>query len=148
MGLRGSKARLFVEQIDFSGECWIWTGTKFHNGYGRTGDGVGAHRRSYERFVGPIPKGQLVMHRCDVKPCVRPSHLELGTPADNMADMVLKGRSLRGPANHQAKLTPSKVVEIRYALEDGWTKAELARRYAVSEALIFAIAKRTAWAWV
>lgn len=76
--------------------CWLWTGDTLHNGYGRYGD-IGkrtmrAHRYSYEKFVGPIPKGMFVCHSCDVPACVNPDHLWIGTAEQNMKDMINKGR--------------------------------------------------------
>jgi hypothetical protein len=89
-------AERFWEKVDKSGECWLWTGALASNGYGRitpvTGVSAGAHRVSYELHNGPIPKGMMVMHSCDVPSCVNPDHLSLGTAKDNMADMWTKGR--------------------------------------------------------
>jgi hypothetical protein len=51
-----------------------------------------AHRMSWEMHFGPIPEGMLVLHHCDVRRCVRPDHLFLGTARDNTRDMIAKGR--------------------------------------------------------
>jgi hypothetical protein len=53
------------------------------------------HRLMFARQYGPIPKGKFICHHCDYKPCCNPDHLFLGTPADNTADHIAKGR--RGP---------------------------------------------------
>lgn len=78
--------------------CWEWQGTKDKYGYGRfTGTGElrpRSHRFAYRQFVGEIPEGHEVMHVCDNRACVRLEHLRLGTHADNMRDMSLKGRSV------------------------------------------------------
>jgi len=78
--------------------CWEWKGKRNEHGYGiffavRLGlDGVRAHRVVYEHLVEPIPEGMVLRHRCDNPPCVNPEHLVPGTHAENMADMVERGR--------------------------------------------------------
>ncbi len=85
------------------GPCWVWTG-RTNNGYGYLSgqdtrlDGRGwefAHRLSWIIEHGSIPVGLWVLHRCDTPPCIRPSHLFLGTSQENTADRVRKGRSAR-----------------------------------------------------
>ncbi len=80
--------------------CQIWMGGCFGSGYGEIyvdGIGIGAHRAAWLCHRGPIPHGLLVLHRCDVRPCINPDHLFLGTHADNVADMIRKGRWVRPP---------------------------------------------------
>ena len=79
-------------------ECWVWTRGRTAYGYGsihgigRNGGNGYAHRLSYETFVGPVPDGMCVLHRCDNPPCINPDHLWLGTRTDNMRDRDRKGR--------------------------------------------------------
>lgn len=76
--------------------CVLWTGGITSAGYGSTlfeGRIQQAHRVYWQLLVGPIPKGLHVLHKCDVKRCVNINHLFLGTHADNMCDMKLKGRA-------------------------------------------------------
>lgn len=81
--------------------CWLWTSNAHHNGYGQIAlsrNGATrqrwawAHRVAWELTNGPIPAGQLVLHRCDTPLCVNPAHLFLGTHLENIADSVRKGR--------------------------------------------------------
>lgn len=85
-----------VEIIPEAG-CWIWTGATDPQGYGQMATSFGrapakAHRESYEFFVGAIPEGMILRHKCDVPCCINPHHLEPGTYKDNSADMVKRGR--------------------------------------------------------
>ena len=92
------------------GRCWVWTGSKVGKGYGQ-------HRRSWKIHFGEIPDGLYVLHKCDNPLCVNPSHLFLGTPKDNVQDMLEKGRgNFTGPINpakgnrHGSKTHPERVA--------------------------------------
>ena len=111
--------------------------------YGRfkmNGRSILAHRYAYEQAHGPIPDGMMVLHRCDNPRCVNPAHLRLGTHAENMADMALKGRASRhgipprhaGDAHPRAKVTQADVEAIRSRRASGATTSALAREYGVS----------------
>lgn len=80
--------------------CWLWTGRLSIAGYGQIKDNYQtrhAHRVSYELNIGPVPPGLFVCHTCDVRACVNPDHLWLGTSTDNNRDREAKGRGRFGP---------------------------------------------------
>src|SRR5690349_17498383 len=79
--------------------CWLWSAAQTVGGYGKfkvRGSSARAHRFSYEHASGSIPDGMFVCHRCDEPRCVNPDHLFLGSPKENMLDMVAKGRQPLG----------------------------------------------------
>jgi hypothetical protein len=88
--------RLWPKVIKHIGGCWEWTGSRTAPGWHGIimfeGRRQVTHRVSWALAYGPIPKGLRVLHRCDNPPCVRPSHLYLGTQRDNALDMVARGR--------------------------------------------------------
>jgi hypothetical protein len=63
-------------------QCWIWTGAMRNHGYGAIGDNL-AHREFYQHYIGLIPDGMHLHHRCDTPLCVNPAHLQLIRPADH-----------------------------------------------------------------
>lgn len=110
------------ERIDFysipepNSGCILWMGAIQKSGYPK----ITVNKRSrrgnrvvYELHHGPIPRGMLVCHKCDVPACVNPRHLFLGSPFDNMADMLAKGRAITGEKRHFAKLTDDLVRQLR-----------------------------------
>lgn len=134
---------------DTNGGCWLWAGRINTSGYGQMrarGVTQAAHRWAYEAFVGPIPEGLLVCHRCDVRGCVNPDHLFLGTNADNMADMARKGRADRkhGARNGRSKLTPAQVRDIR-RLHGRMAQKDIAAAYGMSPTQIGNIIHGVCW---
>jgi hypothetical protein len=130
--------------------CWEWKGRRFTEGYGSVsfgGKDFGAHRAAYEVWVGPIPEGLLIRHKCDNPPCINPKHLEPGTKQSNADDMVERGRSLhrQGSDNATAKLTEAGVLDIRDRYSKGETLTELSRVFNVTPQCIFRVVRRKSW---
>ena len=88
----------FLSLIDAEGglaTCWPFLGSTMGAGYGQMPTNPVtrlAHRWSYWYFIGPIPKGKVIMHSCDVRLCCNPLHLRLGTQQENLQDMNNKKR--------------------------------------------------------
>ncbi len=81
--------------VDLNSGCWLWEGHLDTSGYGALfalGKNLRMHRVSYELFRGEIPTGMWALHKCDVRSCVNPNHIWLGTVQDNNADTKAKGR--------------------------------------------------------
>lgn len=125
------------------GDCWVWSGMVNNKGYGSfkirkiQEDGTSkypllmSHRFAYSIWVGPIPEGRIIMHRCDNPPCCNPAHLVLGSQYENLADASNKDR------REKFKLTRELVYEIqeRYA-NGGGSIRSLAREYGVGKTTI------------
>lgn len=131
-------------------ECWNW---KAYNWKGYGSFAVGnrrnekSHRISWTLTFGSIPEGLFVCHKCDNPSCCNPYHLFLGTNADNMRDMVEKGRSagLEGEENPAAKLNLGQVVRIRNLYEEGLTQLEIGKMFNVSRTVVGAIVRKEIW---
>lgn len=99
--------------------CWEWLDScKSNKGYGIlvvNKKKIYAHRLSYHIFVGPIPPGLDVLHHCDNRPCIRPSHLFLGTDLENARDRMIKGRNgdMNGEKAGMSKVPNTIAKEIR-----------------------------------
>ena len=144
-------------------DCWEWTASKTEQGYGHFGFNkhvVKAHRFSWMLYSGKnIPEGMFVCHHCDNPSCVNHNHLFLGTPQDNMNDMIKKGRDnflpgglLSGELNGKSKLTKSQVALIRDLYgrknEQGkrlWTQREIAKLFDTTQENISYIVRYINW---
>ena len=142
-----------VIKSDVPGECWKWTGSKNNCGYGTFGVNyktITAHRFSYALHNGQIPDGMLICHKCDNPSCVNPSHLWLGTNADNTKDRESKGRGnytnpAKGEKHWNVKLSESDVQKIRELIFLGNTNRHIAKMYNMSEAQISKIITGKTW---
>lgn len=141
-----------VSKSDDPEGCWIWTGYRDPNGYGRVSvtpsrDRL-AHRIAWMLTTGEMPKGFL-LHRCDNPSCVRPDHMREGTQADNMRDMDAKGRRrtgrFPGELSNFAKLSESDVHEIRNLAARGLPQREIADKFRVAYTNINQIVNRRTW---
>lgn len=143
-------------KTDVASGCWLWTGGKSGDGYGlvwRDGGPHRAHRWFYEYFVGQIPAGLVVCHRCDTPLCVNPAHLFIGTRADNNRDAYVKGRTAKGTrptavscANRT--LRPSQVFRIIEMLSSGHGVRQVARHFDVGLSTVKRIRRGRAWRWL
>jgi hypothetical protein len=133
-------AERFWPKVQQGDGCWLWIGTLTVRGYGQMWAGsrrapephLLAHRVMWALTHGSVPPGLDVLHHCDVRHCVRPDHLFLGTQADNARDAWRKGRMAH-------VLTPGQVREIRASSE---TLQRLADRYNVSKSTIHLVRHR------
>lgn len=158
----GETARYFWEHVaDVTAECMIWP-------YGKTGPGYGmvrldgrptrAHVAACEYWHGPRPPGKLATHGpCHNRACWNGAHLSWGTPTENFFDRERDGtrcdpprNNTRGEQRSQAKLTEAAVRDIRLRVISAprGTRAQLAREYGVTKAVITAVTKRETWAHV
>lgn len=160
------KKRL-TKNSERKGTCLIWKNSLIHSGYGlfkirsrtklddlseKTCYGksftCGVHRVSYRVWNGKIPKGKFVLHKCDNRSCIEPSHLFLGDHHDNMKDMMGKGRQNKRPGekHHMVKLTNEIVMEIRKRyVEEKLSQIQLGKLYNCSSITIHNIVKRKSW---
>lgn len=151
------KANLFWSKVLIRGadDCWEWSAFRNPKGYGmfrlRTGRGTPmalSHRVAWMAKNGPIPDGKLVLHHCDNRACCNPSHLFIGTQADNIADMLAKGRGVfvSGERHGMAKLTSAEVAEIksRY-LAGGVSQQSLADEFGVCQTAVSSLIRGRSW---
>lgn len=139
----------FESNTDKTETCWIWTGSINSAGYGTVslnGESHLVHRLSWDLFRSEPIGSKFVLHICDVKTCVNPSHLFSGSQAENIADMIRKGRKrnagAKGTKHHRCKLTEQDVRLIR---DSGQKWADIAKQFEISVGNVAMIRSRKSW---
>lgn len=127
--------------------CLLWTGPRTPDGYGivwHEQTNLLVHREAWKLANGDIPSEMFVCHRCDVRNCINPEHMFLGSPQDNMDDKMMKGRhrTPRGEEHPAAKLTAEAVARIR---TDTRPTKIIADEFGVSEGAIRHVRKLDTW---
>lgn len=155
-GPTDAQARRFWSKVRRGPGCWLWTDSLTPFGYGEMRVGSKrddsrrmekAHRLSWLLSRGPIPDGLFVLHDCpggDNRACVRPSHLFLGTQADNMADMARKGVR-KGERHALVKLREGDVRGIVFLANTGATQRAIAGLYGVCRQTVSDIVRGRRW---
>lgn len=156
LSLSKKNVESFWKKVIKTKKCWQWSGFKTDSEYGQiliNRRKYRAHRISWMIHYGPIPQGKCILHRCDVRTCIKPDHLFLGSYKDNNQDMWRKGRGRstappsKGEDNSQAKLTAGAVRRIRRAwrLDKNLTHKKLALKYDVCPGTILNIVNLKTW---
>lgn len=114
--------------------CWEWPGNRMISGYGLIRfrmEVFTTHRVACQLYIGDVD-GRTVCHRCDNPPCCNPTHLFVGTQADNVRDMKSKGRNARGERSGQAKVADADVVRMRERYAAGEIVARIAESFGLT----------------
>ena len=144
----------FWEKVNKTESCWLWQGHLNQNGYGGftlNRKAEKAHRVAWWLSGKTIPKGKVLCHSCDVRICVNPSHLWLGTLADNNRDMANKGRRVnpKGEQHGKSKLSESDVYEIKrlYSLKK-YSNRQIGDKFNVTKENVYSIVHGLTWGWL
>lgn len=127
----------FLKNVEKTPTCWLWIGAITKSGYGVFSIDkkyIRAHRGAYLLYKGEIPKNMFVLHCCDVRNCVNPLHLRLGTPQDNMDDRKKRNRFIakKGESCKVSKLTNAEVKKIRELRDQKIPCKEIAKIFNIS----------------
>jgi hypothetical protein len=139
-----------IIKTDNTDDCWNWVGPVNSKKYGslclatkrkgvRKSTRFYAHRLAWELTNGPISDGLFVCHKCDNPRCCNPNHLFLGTPKENVEDMILKGRYCKH------RLRKQQIKDIRNEYANGASQQEIATKYNVPYKVIHRVIFRKTW---
>lgn len=151
-------SKLFWSRVDIGkpDECWNWSGTRFHNGFGRLYfeyKDLTVHRVAYQLKYGALTRDTLVEQTCENRLCCNPKHLKASNRHElqtNMAEHgVTKGYAQRGEKNRSAKLTEAQVLEIkRLYVPKVFGYKKIAKLFGVSETAVGDVIRGTWWKWL
>jgi hypothetical protein len=147
--------RLFAKSIpEPNSGCHLWTAGLTDKGYAKIGirDSAGkpktmeGHRLAWELANGPAPSGMVVMHICDTPSCINVDHLKLGTQADNLRDMWVKGRAKPGQTPpHERPNAKLSWELVRYIRSTPTPSKQLAKELGVTDVLIYRVRNGLGW---
>jgi hypothetical protein len=149
----------FWTKVHKGDKCWLWQAATNDYGYGvfyvkrnsiekrqdRKSHMTVAHKVAWMLTNGAIPDGLEVCHSCDVRACVNPSHLFLGTHKDNMQDASNKHRLPYGERHPNSKMDTDTVLQIKQDIEKGLTGTEIAIKYGVARSYASGIRTKRRW---
>lgn len=164
----------FWEKVERTETCWLWTGTKQHQGYGmlviprellpkkmrdalkgttKNKTTVATHVAWLLATGTPVPLDKFMCHHCDNPSCVRPDHLFVGDHKSNHDDMVAKGRKppmprRSGESNGSAKLKEADILLIREMHAQGAPRKVTMRRFKISQGHYHRIVHKISWAYL
>lgn len=124
----------FWNKVEKTNTCWNWQGGKDRDGYGhiRVEGKLWQTHRFSSLLDDKDPAGYVVLHSCDNPSCVNPQHLKLGTQADNVKDMIIKGRYVKP----QGRLSDAEVRAIRDSSD---SLLKLSKQYKLSTTTLWKV---------
>ena len=141
----------FWENVERRGEndCWPWAGGLSADGYGVfkvEGKPTRTHRYSLKLHQGSLNPDSIVCHTCDNRICCNPRHLWEGTPQENEADKVAKGRQARGENHGKATLSALTVRQIRRRYGELHSYRKVGAEFGINHSTVAQIIRRKTWA--
>lgn len=139
---------LIFSKTTITETCWLFNGRKSRSGYGLIkfkGIQRPVHRFLYETFYGPIDKNLVCCHKCDVRNCINPAHIFIGTREDNQKDMKEKGRAAKGSRNGMSKLTEDNIKNIFKLRKSGMMQKDIGKLFNVTQSHISLVLSNGTW---
>jgi hypothetical protein len=140
----------FWAKVRKTDSCWLWT-ANLARGYGHFKlsykQTVKAHRYAWKLYFKELPDTLDILHKCDVRNCVNPDHLFIGTAKDNKLDAMQKKRHAYGAIHGRTILTSTQVIEARKLYKEGWKIVKIAQHLTVNYHTIWNVIRRSGPYW-